>query len=124
MKNLSFLHPSSLELFSYMHITKHFHDFLKKTPQTLSAYTQQIQLLLQQIIPLPQISYAILSESVFLPECLEQSLTNFMNILIQVPHTKSLIIHSLSITIFRILKTGSPFSYMIALNVNAINTFI
>ena len=84
MKNLNFLHPSSLARLSYMHITQDFHNFFWKTPQTLSAYTQQIQILLQQILLLLQISYAILSESVFLFECLEQSLTSSINTPMQV----------------------------------------
>ena len=52
-----------------MHITKYFHSFLYKTPQTLSACTQQIQIPLQQITPLLQKSYAITKESVFLSGC-------------------------------------------------------
>ena len=122
MNNLSFLQPSSLALLSYMHITKDFHNFLLKTPENLSAYTQQIQIPLQQITsPLP-ISYTILLESVFIFECLEQSSTNFTNTLIQV--SKSPITRFLKTTISHILKNGSPISYMTVLDVNAKITLI
>ena len=122
MKNLSFLHLLSLALPSYMHFTKVSHNSSLRTPPILSTYTQHIQLLLQQNIPLLQIIYKILSEYVFPSECLEQSLANFVNTLIQV--SKSLTIRSLTITTFHFLKSGSPFSYMIVLNVKAINTLI
>ena len=92
------------------------HFFKDDSTNLISLYTTK-PILLQEIIPVLQMSCAILSESVFLFECLEQSLINFMNTLIQV--SKSLIIRSLNITIFHILKSGPLFSYMIALNVNA-----
>ena len=84
MNNLSFLHPLSLALLSYIHIYIRFSQLLIEDSTNLLVYTQQIQILMQQIIPLLQISYAILSESVFVSESLEPSLTNFMNTLIQV----------------------------------------
>ena len=52
--------------------------------------------------------------------CLELSLTNFMNTLIQV--SKHSIINFLNNIILLTLENGSPFLYTIAMNVNVTNT--
>ena len=98
MRNQNFLHPLSLVLLSYMHITNGFHNYSSKTPQTSLAYAQQIRILLQQITPLLQISYVIQSESVLHFVCFEQSSTNSMNTLTR--KSKSHTIHSLNIIIY------------------------
>ena len=89
-------------------------------PQILLAST--LQTLLVQTNLLFQILYMLLLEYVFLFDCSKLYLTNFMNIPMLV--SKLHIIHSPSIATFHFLKNGFPFSYMIVLNVNVINTSI
>ena len=52
-------HHSSMAFPFYMHITKDFHNYSKKTPQISLASTQQIQIPLPYIKPLLQIYYVI-----------------------------------------------------------------
>ena len=86
---------------------KRFSPFSEDSTNLISLYTTKTNPSTTST-PLLRISYAILLESVFLSGCLELSLTNFMNILIQV--SRSPILRSLNISIIRILKSGSPFS--------------
>ena len=95
-----------------------FHNFLKVIPPILLASI--LNTLLDKTNLLLQILYALLFEYVFHSDCSKLFLTNFLNTLIQV--SKIHRIHSHNIITFHLLKNGFPFSYMIVLNVNAINT--
>ena len=90
------------------------------TLQTSLAFI--LQTLLVQTILLFRILYILPLVYASLSESLKLYLTNFMNTLTLV--LKLHIIHSPNIITFHFLKNDFPFSYMIVLNVNVINTLI